>query len=208
MTFTAVTSSGAKKVATFGTADNDAAAVAAGKWVHIWCSDKASDNEGLAINNGAAGALSLSITTHSDTDASDTVVAYTITAADGPTGTSSTRTSTANGAAPGPLTLNFIPNVAPANTNTYIFTFAVETKVFEADDSDNSLSACTITQASKAGAAGAFFADTYKDSTFAVSSTGTVLTMTVVTAGIGIMTGHTATITCPTNFVATNGNNK
>merc|ERR1712093_847184 len=101
-----------------------------------------------------------------------------------------------------------IPNVAPANSNTYFFTFAVETKVFEADDSDNSLSACTITQASKAGAAGAFFADTYKDSTFAVSGSGLVLTMTVVTAGIGIMNGHTATITCPTNFVATNGNNK
>merc|ERR1711904_739158 len=204
MTFTAVTASGSQKVATFATANNDAAAVAAGKWVRIKCV-VATGAKGLVDNNGAAGAVTIQVATHSDTTATTAATAYTLVAADSLSGLSSTRVSTANGAAPGALTLNFIPNKAITADQTFIFTFSVVTKVFAADDSDNSLSGCTITQTTPAASGRA---DAFRSATFAVSSTGTVLTMTVPTAGIGILLGTTATITCPTNFVATNEDNK
>merc|ERR1711904_275676 len=204
MTFTAVTASGSQKVATFGTANNDAAAVAAGKWVRIKCIKK-SGTHGIVDANGAAGAVTIQVATHSDTTPTTATTAWTILAADSLSGLSSTRVSTANGAAPGALTLNFIPNKAITADQTFVFTFSVVTKVFAADDSDNSLSGCTITQTPPAASGRA---DAFKSATFAVSSTGTVLTMTVPTAGIGILLGTTATITCPTNFVATNEDNK
>jgi len=204
MTFTAVTASGSQKVATFGTANNDAAAVAAGKWVRIKCIKK-SGAQGIVDANGAANAVTIQVATHSDTTASTAAPAWTILAADSLSGLSSTRVSTANGAAPGALTLNFIPNKAITADQTFIFTFSVVTKVFAADDSDNSLSGCTITQTTPAASGRA---DAFKSATFAVSTTGTILTMTVPTAGIGILLGTTATITCPTNFVATNEDNK
>merc|ERR1711977_304963 len=177
MTFTAVTASGSQKIVKFATANNDA----------------------------AAGAVTIQVATHSDTTATTAATAYTLVAADSLSGLSSTRVSTANGAAPGALTLNFVPNKAITADQTFIFTFSVVTKVFAADDSDNSLSGCTITQTTPAASGRA---DAFKSATFAVSSTGTVLTMTVPTAGIGILLGTTATITCPTNFVATNEDNK
>merc|ERR1711904_694543 len=204
MTFTAVTASGSQKVATFGTANNDAAAVAAGKWVRIKCIKK-SGTHGIVDANGAAGAVTIQVATHSDTTPTTAATAWTILAADSLSGLSSTRVSTANGAAPGALTLNFIPNKAITADQTFVFTFSVVTKVFAADDSDNSLSGCTITQTTPAASGRA---DAFKSATFAVSGTGTVLTMTVPTAGIGILLGTTATITCPTNFVATNEDNK
>merc|ERR1711985_79431 len=204
MTFTAVTASGSQKIVKFATANNDAAAVAAGKWVRIKCV-VATGAKGLVDNNGAAGAVTIQVATHSDTTATTAATAYTLVAADSLSGLSSTRVSTANGAAPGALTLNFIPNKAITADQTFIFTFSVVTKVFAADDSDNSLSGCTITQTTPAASGRA---DAFKSATFAVSSTGTVLTMTVPTAGIGILLGTTATITCPTNFVATNEDNK
>merc|ERR1711881_27049 len=204
MTFTAVTASGSQKVATFGTANNDAAAVAAGKWVRIKCIKK-SGAQGIVDANGAANAVTIQVATHSDTTASTAAPAWTILAADSLSGLSSTRVSTANGAAPGALTLNFIPNKAITADQTFIFTFSVVTKVFAADDSDNSLSGCTITQTTPAASGRA---DAFKSATFAVSTTGTILTMTVPTAGIGILLGTTATITCPTNFAATNEDNK
>merc|ERR1711881_170864 len=149
--------------------------------------------------------MGIQVATHSDTTASTAAPAWTILAADSLSGLSSTRVSTANGAAPGALTLNFIPNKAITADQTFIFTFSVVTKVFAADDSDNSLSGCTITQTTPAASGRA---DAFKSATFAVSTTGTILTMTVPTADIGILLGTTATITCPTNFVATNEDNK
>merc|ERR1711904_341494 len=190
MTFTAVTASGSQKIVKFATANNDAAAVAAGKWVRIKCV-VATGAKGLVDANGAAGAVTIQVATHSDTTATTAATAYTLVAADSLSGLSSTRVSTANGAAPGALTLNFIPNKAITADQTFIFTFSVVTKVFAADDSDNSLSGCTITQTTPAASGRA---DAFKSATFAVSSTGTVLTMTVPTAGTNGMYATTAGI--------------